>query len=178
MKKILFSLLILALLPAVKASAANDGDVVEAYLFDPVGNFTNIRVAPKGAVKVKLNNKGEYEPCFSLVDYKNGWWKIKYCGDATESPEGEKLCKKAIGGYIHYSCVGIGTRNYGGQHIHLYATANHKSKVVYTIKEETIVRPVGVAFGGTWVKVKTADGKHEGWIQSEWLCSNPLTNCC
>lgn len=182
MKNLLFSLLILALLPAVKASATDTSNqelAVEAYLFDLVGNFTNIRVAPNGAVKAKLNHEGEYEPCFSLVDYKNGWWKIADCYDATgESPEGEKLCKKAVGGYIHYSCVGIGTRNYGGQHIHLYATANHKSKVVYTIKEETTVRPVGVALGGSWVKVKTADGKHEGWIQSEWLCSNPLTNCC
>ncbi len=178
MKKILFSLLILTLLPAVKAIATNDGNDVEAYLYDHVGNFTNIRVAPKGAVKVKLSNKGDYEPSFSLVGYNNGWWKIKYCTEATgESPAAEKLCKKAIGGYIHYSCLGIGTRNYGGQHIPLYTTASKKSKVVYTIKEESVVRPVGVAKGG-WVKVKTIDGKHEGWVEHIWLCSNPLTTCC
>jgi len=152
--------------------------IVSAYLSDPVGKFTNVRVAPKGAVKVKLT-QGDYEPCFGLKDYNNGWWKIAGCSDATDSsPAYEKLCNKANGGYIHYSCVGIGTRNYSNQELPLYETANPKSKVVYIIKEETTVRPVGVARGGMWVKVKTADGKHEGWIQSEWLCSNPLTNCC
>lgn len=182
MKKLLFSLLILALLPAVKASATDAPKqklVVETFLSDPVGEFTNVREKPNGAIKVRFSHANSSYPCFGLVDYNNGWWKIDYCYEAADpTPEYEELCRKAVGGYIHYSCVGIGTRNYGGQHIKLYATASKKSKVVYTIKEETIVSPVGVARGGDWVKVKTIDGKHEGWIQSEWLCSNPLTNCC
>ena len=38
-----------------------------------------------------------------------------------------------------------------------------------------MLRPVDIR--GNWVKVKTIDGKHTGWIESEWLCGNPLTNC-
>ena len=42
--------------------------------------------------------------------------------------------------------------------------------------EELQLHPVGVTDG--WIKVKTSDGKYTGWIEDEWICDNPLTNCC
>ena len=66
--------------------------------------------------------------------------------------------------------------NNGGQHLFLRSSPSAKARVVYTIKAETILRPVEIK--GDWVKVKTSDGKGFGWIQAEWLCGNSVTNCC
>lgn len=72
--------------------------------------------------------------------------------------------------------VGFDTRNYGGQTLSLRQSPDAGSKVVFSFKEEMQLHPVGMK--GDWVKVKTSDGKHEGWIETEWICDNPLTNCC
>ena len=152
-------------------------DRVDAYLYDKDGNFTNVRTAPKGDLKVQLPHEG-CNICFILTDYNNGWWRIIDCGDAEGNEAVAGICAKAVDGYIHYSCVGVSSRNYGGQSFELRATPDDNGKVVWTTKEEIMVRPTGVNKDGSWWKIKTEDGKHEGWVPAEALCTNPLTNCC
>ena len=74
----------------------------------------------------------------------------------------------------------------GAFHIEECATVHSDiiKRYVVTLRERHIIpvlflielRPIDVK--GSWVKVKTTDGKHEGWIESDWLCGNSLTNCC
>lgn len=90
-----------------------------------------------------------------------------------------QLCEEkgiTINAFINYSVVGFSTRNYGGQTLQLHASPDADSPVTFSFSEEMQLHPVGVVDG--WVKVKTDDGKHSGWIQDEWICDNPLTNCC
>ena len=148
---------------------------VLVILVDNDGTFTNVRNAPKGKVVDKIST--DAAAVMSLTSPQNGWWRIK--GDTYEDYENDRTVRfsgSTSGYWIHYSCVGFLTRNYGGQRLSLRATPSDKGKVVYSFSEpETLLRPVNVK--GNWIKVRTKDGKHEGWIHDEWLCSNPLTVC-
>ena len=169
------------LLPVAESGATSGArqkraNSVEAYLYDTAGDSTNVRLNPNGKVKVRLT-RDVFIPCFQLADYNNGWWHVVACSDAEGTEEADAICSKAVGGYIHYSCVAVESSNYGQQTIGLRAKPSAKSKVLWSTKEVIVLRPTGVSRDGKWWRVKTEDGKHEGWIQVEWLCLNPLTNC-
>ena len=78
--------------------------------------------------------------------------------------------------WIHYSALGLGTSNYGGQELHLHAAPHQDADIVFTFNKELTVMPLD--FDGDWIKVKVDGCDVIGWIENEWLCSNPLTNCC
>lgn len=168
MKKAILTALLLFVVLAVKAQSLG------VFFYDLNGKYTNIRNAPNGKIvdKVPTSSDG-----MLLVENPvNGWWVI--CDNSYFEPDGGiyKFSGSRSGYYIHYSCIGIGTRNYGGQTLYLRATPSARAKVVYSFKEEITLRPIDVK--GDWVKVKTMDGKHTGWIEAEWLCGNSVTNCC
>lgn len=154
-------------------------DAIGCYISDPDrSGVTNVRATPGGKIIAKIDRKrpaGQDEDDWDDVDLtlmvfnpQNGWWQILgyYVG-------GVKIEDEA---WIHYSVLGMHTRNYGGQKLKLYASPSEDAKVVATIKEAAAdVRPLDVTADGSWVKVKSKAGT--GWIQSEWLCDNPLTNC-
>ena len=150
-------------------------DKVSAMVTDDNGAYTNIRNAPKGKVVDKLSTK--VMAVVQLTSPRNGWWRIVGgCCEDYENDVSVSFSGSTTGYWIHYSCVGFLTRNYGGQRLSLYAAPSSRSKALYSFSEpETLLHPVNVK--GEWVKVKTKDGKHEGWINSEWLCYNPLTTC-
>ena len=105
----------------------------------------------------------------------NGWWKI--VGDDYDTGDEQGTLKGSSTGYwIHYSVLGVGTRNYGKQKLTLRQSPNAKSAAVYSFTKEIVLRPMDIK--GDWVKVKTTDGKYTGWIEMDWLCGNSLTNCC
>lgn len=172
MKKTILFAFVAFMMVALKAGS----QTISVFLCDDDGSYTNIRNAPNGKIVSKISTSKE--AIFELKTPKDGWWRIE--GDEYElvgdDDEVVRLKGSKTGYWIHNSCVGYGTRNYGGQSIQLRATPSSKGKVVYTFTEELIVHPIDVK--GSWVKVKTDDGKHTGWIDSFWLCSNPLTNCC
>lgn len=155
---------------------------VDVYIFDNDGPFSNVRNSPRGKVVDRI--PVDISATLSLEQPTNGWWRI--VGDSyegfTNDPQAEgefkeyKLKGSTTGYWIHHSVIGVGTRNYGGEHLPLRAEPKNTSRTTYTLKEEQIVRPIDVK--GKWVKVKTLDGRGIGWIEAEWLCSNPLTNCC
>lgn len=143
------------------------------YTVDDNGKFTNVRDAPKGKIVSKIST---IEDAMMEVEKPtNGWWKI--VGNTYSTADDVKKLKGSTTGYwIHYSVLGMGTRNYGGQRLALRKSPSAKAPAVYQFKKELTLRPIDIK--GTWVKVKTLDGKHEGWIEAEWLCGNALTNCC
>ena len=99
---------------------------ISAYINDPdTENPTNVRSTPGGDVVLKLETS-DYLLDLSIVE--NGWFKIDGNIDNVEGiieiPGGE--------GWIHGSVLEVGSRNYGGQELLLYQSANEDSKVVYS----------------------------------------------
>lgn len=147
--------------------------------FDYLGTFidfpdsdTDIRNAPNGTIIHRLKKDDIY--IFSVCDAENGWWKI--FNNEIEVVDGDNITPHKAGQYwVHYSHLGTMTRNYNSETLHLYESPSKKSKVVYSFKEELLLRPLEIR--GDWAKVETPDRKHCGWILAEWLCGNPLTNC-
>ncbi len=136
---------------------------------------TNLREAPKGKVVVSLPDDDEYIYTLLVSDCVNGWLKVVYIGAIDRELPFNMSDYKEL--WIHNSVIGTSTRNYGGQTLHLYAEPDENAKVTYSFGDETLLHPLETDVDG-WVKVRTGDGKHEGWIQREWLCGNPVTNCC
>ncbi|RUL59693.1 SH3 domain-containing protein [Prevotella koreensis] len=144
------------------------------FIHDTNGKYTNLRSTPNGKIVKKLSTKGTF--ILEVEDPRNGWWEIDDdIFDCDEEKEID-LDNSNHDYFIHYSTIAVGTRNYGGQRLYLRKAANEKSAVVYTFNEEIELRPMDIKNG--WVKVQTLDKKHTGWIEEEWLCGNPFTNCC
>ena len=169
MKKKVF--LLMAFLLAVVAVRAQ---YIEVYIADNNGPYTNVRDGIKGNIVSKI--PVDENIMLYVESPKNGWWRI--CDDEYWNPDGDTfgLTGSRKGYWIHSSVIGVSTRNYGGEKLCLMDRPSAKSKVVYTFTEEILLHPVDIM--GDWVKVKTADGKHVGWILGEWLCGNSVTNCC
>lgn len=142
------------------------------FVNDPGGQPTNIRHKPKGDVLLQLPNPGDYMLTLTGVD--NGWFKVKDIYDFNEDKSHTDM-----NAYIHGSVISASTRNYGQQKLHLYNQADENSKIVFSFNQETIVFFISTNNSGNWIKVKIINnsGTHIGWIQKEWLCGNPVTNC-
>ena len=170
MKRVLFLMTVFMV-----ALAASAQDTISVYLSDddPTG-LTNIRNKPMGAKVMQLSSDDIY--IFSLTSPQDGWWKIVELwtieDDVTDSLKGSDTGEY----WIHYSVLGIGTRNYGGQCLTLRDAPNEEASVVYSFTKELELKPLDIQ--GDWVKVKVDGYEIEGWIEIEWLCSNPVTNCC
>ena len=113
---------------------------------------------------------------FVLTTPQDGWWKILEIWTA-EDDEPVSMTGSDTGEYwIHYSNLGIGTRNYGGQCLALRTAPDEEADIVYRFTQELELMPLDIQ--GDWVQVKVDGYDIVGWIEAEWLCSNPLTNCC
>ncbi|MCQ2252443.1 MAG: hypothetical protein MJZ61_03215 [Bacteroidales bacterium] len=167
-------LLLLPLLLISLKVFSQDFEPISVILIDNDGEFTNVRNAPSGAIVDKIPTSHTVD--FVVDKVENGWFRIAggvyYDYDIQED---STLLKKSVTGHwVHSSTIGFYTRNYGGTKMNFYTAPSLKSKVAFTINEESAVHPL--EFRNGWVKVK-CKGKI-GWIQLESLCSNPLTNCC
>lgn len=170
-------LLLLSLLLIMAAVCSSAQVMMGAYLSDddPTG-LTNIRNRPMGARVVQLPSDEIYS--FVLTSPQDGWWKIVELW-TIEDDMTDSLTGSDTGEYwIHYSVLGIGTRNYGGECLYLRDAPNEEADVVYSFSEELVLKPMDVDAEGDWVKVKVDGWDIVGWIEAEWLCSNPVTNCC
>lgn len=145
---------------------------LRAYISDQFGGATNIRSMPAGDIIEELPNSNDY--IIYIVAKSGRWFKVEKI-DAIE----ETINLPNNEGWIHGSVIGFGTRNYGGQELHLYSSPDDQSDVVATINQESGVKLVDI--DDEWVKVEWRDANSNifiGWIEREWLCGNPLTNCC
>jgi hypothetical protein len=168
MKNVLFFALLFA-----TALAAGAQDVFTAFLWDN-DETTNIRNSPRGEVVMSLSADEPY--AFDLMTPRNGWWRIESFYNVGNYDEDTSLEGSSTGEYwIHYSVVAVSSRNYGGEDIYLRDAPNEDANIVAVFNEEVIFRPLDVA--GEWVKVKLDNTEIVGWIEDEWLCDNPLTNC-
>ncbi|MBO7609605.1 MAG: hypothetical protein J6S96_05340 [Muribaculaceae bacterium] len=165
--------LFLAMGLIISLTATCDDAELFAYLCDSSGTPTNIRCAPNGAVAMTINSKESY--MLELSNPINGWWQLEAIYDPVEDDAGIPLHGSKTGKYyIHYSIVGFSTRNYG-QDYYLREYPSENSKATFNFHDEILVHPIEMTNG--WVKVKTSDMKHTGWIESEMICNNPLTTC-
>lgn len=160
---------------AVTMLAASAQATIEPFVHDTTSTGTNIRVEPRGKIALTLP-AGSY--MLTLSNPQGGWWEVK---DIFEAEEGNDMTERLHGSktgkyYIHYSVVAFATRNYGGQLYFLREKPDPKSRAILRFKEEMLLRPIDV--NGEWIRVRTLDGKYDGWIHTEQLCGNPLTNCC
>ena len=143
------------------------------FTYDSKGKFSNVRNTPNGKVVDRIPTSES--AMIGVEKPTNGWWKI--IGNNYDTGDVQGTLKSSDTGlWIHYSVVGMGTRNYGGQTLVLRQAPDAKSAKVYQFSKEIILRPMDIK--DDWVKVKTTDGKYTGWIEMEWLCGNALTNCC
>ena len=130
---------------------------------------------PRGAFVMSLSCDEPY--LFSLTSPQDGWWKINDLWNAANDEDTTSLAGSDTGEYwIHYTALGIGTSNYGGQELYLRAAPNPDADIVFTFNQELILMPLD--FESDWIKVQVDGYDIVGWIENEWLCSNPLTNCC
>ena len=130
---------------------------------------------PSGATVMTLSCDEPY--MFNLSSPQDGWWKINDIWNAADDEDTTSLVGSDTGEYwIHFSALGLGTSNYGGQELHLRAAPDSEADIVFTFNQELMLMPLDVQ--GDWVKVKVDGDDIIGWIEAEWLCSNPLTNCC
>ena len=155
---------------------------VDVFIYDSDGPFSNVRNKPNGKIVDKIPVNASASLLVEKVS--NGWWRI--VGDTYNrlrdeiDEDGEEwedvMLKGSTTGYwIHYSVIGTGTRNYGNEKLPLRSQPSKRASISYTLTGDQVVRPIDVQ--GDWVKVKTLDGKGVGWVEDEWLCSNPVTTC-
>lgn len=170
MKKIV----LLTVMFMVALTACAQETMLIAYLnCDPP--YSYILNKPSGATVIMLSYDEPY--IFSLTSPQDGWWKINDLWNAANDEDSTLLVGSDTGEYwIHFSALGLGTSNYGGQELHLRAAPNQNAEIVFTFNQELMLMPLD--FDGDWVKVKVEGYDIVGWIENEWLCSNPLTNCC
>ena len=167
MKKL--SLTILLALCTLGVWAQSESEL-RVYTLDKAGKYTNVRNAPNGKVVDRIPTADA--AMFAVASPTKGWWKIVSEGYGTGDYEG--TFKGSTTGYwIHYSVLAVDTRNYGGQTLCLRQTPNTKGAVVYKFSEEIDLRPMDISADGEWVKVKTFDGKHTGWIEANGSAAMP-----
>lgn len=142
------------------------------YCFISDEGTTNIRNAPKGTVVYQITEPGTY--MLFVFNPDNGWWQV-YNSVLYEIDQADPIPVPAES-WIHSSVLGVSLRNYDGKPEPLYASPDASSAVVGRIEEtEALVRPVDLAAGGQWIKVRY--GKLTGWISTERLCDNPVSTC-
>ena len=146
-----------------------------AYASSPDQTDVNVRATPGGTIGFKLDHN---EPGYTVELYEvwNGWFRIS---PQIETVDQGPIVLKSKQAWIHGSQLGADTRNYGGEKLTFRTRPDANSPIAFTIEEEIGVSYVDMVKG--WIKVKYTPKKSrksfEGWIETEWLCPNPVTTC-
>ena len=129
---------------------------------DTDGDFTNVRSSPNGGIIMKLENKDTWGCQFDIVAHKNGWLKFNNMWSTDEYTISD------ISAWIHISVVGVATR----KDVTVLNEPNGKEKIG-VIEQESGAKIKDVC--ANWVKIE--HNGIVGWVESEWLCGNPVTTC-
>lgn len=134
----------------------------KVYL-DDKDTYSNIRETPNGEIILKINNSYGDGYIFNVIDCKGEWLKINRIQGIDQTKISE------FQGWIHTSIVGV-SFTYS---VDLLDKPNGKK--VLNIKRESgeTYKIINVHYD--WVKIKTKNGA--GWVKSEKICGNPVTNC-
>ncbi len=149
-----------------------------AYFSDPdKENPTNLRKTPGGEVIYKVPVEQRDFFSFTLVEYKDKWFKIKgnLENDADESYN-ITLNQEC---WVHSSVIGAGLIGSINNPV-IREKPDKNAKVVAKIKMpyEKVIHFLNMK--GDWVKITCTDdnnNKQIGWIPSNWICANTLTTC-
>lgn len=157
------------------ATAALAMSPLQAFVADTDGMYTNIRSKPNGQIVMTLPTTSSYT--VNLDQFRNGWWEVSWVVDAIEDNV-VQLKGSPTGKYwMHYTVLGLTTRNYGGQRWCLRKSPSSRSKATYWFDRVIFVKPMEVSRDGNWMKVRTDDLRYTGWIELVDLCDNLLTTC-
>ncbi len=137
---------------------------LNVYLNDPDENATNIRKAPNGKIIQKLNGADDYFT-LTITETNNGWFKVVNItgmeSDDIKIPGGTA--------WIHGSVLEVSTR----RTIKLLDAPDGEALLVGRVDQEKQVRIKDRYLD--WVKIEYQG--LSGWVESEWLCGNPVTTC-
>ena len=136
---------------------------LDVFLTDPDEKLTNIRQEPNGKVILKIDDEKDYYT-LTITEAKDGWFKLV----TVEGVDYGNVDIPGGKGWIHHSLVGAGTR----RNIKLL-DAPEGELVVGTIEQE-----IGVQIKDKykdWVQIEY--NGLTGWVESMWLCGNPVTTC-
>lgn len=137
--------------------------VLDVFLYGEDRTRTNIRNKPNGEIVLTIKDEEDYI-MLELIDAKDGWFEVK----SIDSVDGYDIEIPGGTGWIHHSQIGAGTR----RNINLLDQPA-KGKIVGKIEMEEGVRILDML--GEWVKVEYKGMK--GWMDSYYLCGNPVTTC-
>jgi len=145
------------------------------YLNDPDLSGTNIRNSPNGEIVGQLfKDEDNPEYFITILEARDGWFRID---NVVNTPNGLGGSFNEAGEcWMHGSVLGIDTRNYGGEVIPVFAYPNPETEHITSISQETYGLQV-TDICGEWIKIQSKDKKIDGWVESRWLCGNPLTTC-
>ncbi|WP_108870035.1 hypothetical protein [Aquimarina aquimarini] len=136
---------------------------LDVYINDADPNGTNIRGEPNGKIILNLNNQSEYF-ILTITEANNGWFKVLNIKDL----EYKKIKIPGDTGWVHNSVI--------------EASTSKKVTLVDTIESNTTTGVIDVETQvrikdkcADWVKIEYKD--LNGWIESKWLCGNPVTTC-
>ena len=158
-----------------KNTNPTDETIFYAYVGAPDETDVNVRATPGGTIVFKLDHN---EPGYivDLYEVWNGWFRIS---PQIETVDQGSIVLKSKQAWIHGSQLGACTRNYGGGKLTFRTRPDANSGIAFTIEEEICVSYVDMVEG--WMKVKYTPEKSRksfvGWIESERLCTNPVTTC-
>lgn len=171
----LAALAAISLLFPCAAASAHDGETVGVFVLDRTGTPPNVRDSPQGEIVGSLKVRRDYT--VGLIGCEPGGW-CQIDGVASAGG-GERVELDSASGelWMHSSILAFSTRNYGGQRLSLRAAPSKTAKPVFSFKDERELRPRGLSDDGAWIRASTLDGKHKGWLETRWVCGNPLTTC-
>lgn len=172
MKKLLTMFVVLCC--ATQTMARNNADnSISVFVLDESKTPTNVRETAGGKVAgtLPINETGHI---VEIDECQKGWCSVIDIREAGVDKE-IKIKSKTGELWLHHSVLAFDTRNYGKQKITIRNKPQENAQTVYSFNDEKTLRLLD--FNEEWVKVKTKNGKHTGWIERKWVCENPLTTC-
>lgn len=135
---------------------------LELYIDHSNVDIADIRNKPNGEVLLNIDKQGEYTVTVSEVS--EDWLKV------TKLVEVDAGVIKIPNGYgwIHNSVIGASIT----KDITVFDNPN-TNEAISAIKKETRVKIINIC--SDWVRIER--GSTIGWVESEWLCGNPVTTC-
>lgn len=164
MKK--FTLILVIIITSINFSFSQSKRCVftpfKVYL-DDKDMYSSIRETPNGKIMLKINNSYGDGYIFNVIDCKGEWLKT----NEIQGIDQPKISE--FEGWVHTSIVGV-SFTYS---VDLLDKPNGKK--VLNIKQESGETYKIIDVDCDWVKIKTKNGA--GWVKSEKICGNPVTNC-
>lgn len=136
---------------------------LKVFLYDDANIESEIRNKLNGKIILKLNQTEDYYT-YTITKAKNGWFKlVKVIG-----VEGNKIKIPGKNAWIYHTTIGMSSR----KNITLL-DAPQNGNIVGTVAQENSLRIIDRC--SNFIKVEYND--IIGWVDSKWLCGNPVTTC-